>query len=179
MELMSSTESKLMWVAIVLSLVLVMALGTLAVLSVLGQDDGDDNDATAQTTSADTTGTDDDSTPADTSTNGGVDGPAAPGLSIGEIDPPVSVRCERAASADQGYAVVITNQGDTATDYVVSIELTVDGARPLVASTEIPALAAGERREVIVNAAGPGGRRIADCTIAAVQSDRRVLLANS
>lgn len=176
MEPMSSTESKLMWIAIVLSLVLVMALGTLAVLSVLGQDDGDDtDDAAIDTTSIDTA---DDSTDRDDQTTDS-GGPASPGLAIGETDPPVSVRCDRATNAERGYAVVITNQGDTTVDYVVSIELTVDGARPLVASTEIPALGAGERREVIVNAAGPGGRSISDCTIAAVQSDRRVLLANS
>lgn len=173
---MSSTESKLMWVAIVLSLVLVLALGTLAVYSVLGRDgNGDSDGETAeQTTTADGT----DAGPDRRGVGGDPIDPAPPGLTVGELDPPLSVRCDRATNADQGYAVVVANRGDATVDYVVAIELTVDGARPLVTSTEVPALAPGERREVIVNAAGPGGRQISDCTIAAVQSDRRVLLAN-
>ncbi len=182
MDPMSSTESKLMWAAIILSLVLVMALGTLAVLSVLGQDDRDDNgDAAANTTSTETDNDSDSDADPDSSDNDPADAgdPASPQLAVGEFDPPVTVRCQRSTDLDQGYAVIITNQADATIDYVVSIELTVDGGRPLVASTEVPALAAGEQREVIVNAAGPGGRRISDCTIAAVQSDRRVLLANS
>ncbi|MEL6982256.1 MAG: hypothetical protein AAFO29_07515 [Actinomycetota bacterium] len=167
---MSSTESKLMWVAIVLSLILVLTLGTLAVYSVIGQDD----DESAEGDDEDTTNGDD----------GGADSgdevpPASPDLIAAQIDPPLSVRCDRAPNTNQGYAVIIANLGENTVDYVVSIELTVDGAGPLVASTDVPALAPGERREVIVNTAGPGGRAISDCSIAAVQSNRRVLLANS
>lgn len=165
---MSSTESKLMWVAIALSLLLVLALGTLAVYSVVGQD-GADSDA-ADEAEADGVG--------DNGSDGGLP-PASPDLIANPVDPAINVRCDRAQNTSQGYAVVITNRGETTVDYVVSIELTLDGGRPLVTSTEIPALAPGERREVVVSAAGPGGRQISDCTIAAVQSDRRVLLANS
>ncbi len=167
---MSSTESKLMWVAIALSLLLVLALGTLAVYSVIGRDD--DDTATAD-------GDPSDPVNVQGETTQGTTAPASPGTGGREIDPPLSVRCDRATDASQGYAVIIANRGQSTIDYVVSIELTVAGSRPLVASTDVPALAPGERREVIVNAAGPGGRRISDCAIAAVQSDRRVLLANS
>lgn len=162
---MSSTESKLMWVAIALSLLLVLALGTLAVYSVLGQDGDAADDA-----QADGDG--------DNDSDGGLP-PASPDLIANPVDPPINVRCDRAQNTNQGYAVVIANRGGTTVDYVVSIELTLEGGRPLVTSTEIPALAPGERREVVISAAGPGGRQISDCTIAAVQSDRRVLLANS
>lgn len=172
---MSSTESKLMWVAITLSLLLVLALGTLAVYSVIGQDDDEsaDGSTNGQATEA-----------GDDGANGGPDPgdellPASPTLTADQIDPPLSVRCDRAQNTTQGYAVVVANRGELTVDYVVSIELTVDGGQPLVTSTEISALAPGERREVVVNAAGPGGRQVADCTIVAVQSDRRVLLANS
>lgn len=152
-----SSDSKLLWVAIALSLLLVGALGTLAAYSVLNPGDLDQDTTTEVATG-------------NVSTDG--DQPRA--------SPPMAiVDCGPSDDPSAGYTVVVTNPGTATVDYQVTIELAMGTSRPVVASTEIPALDPGERQAVTVNAAGSAGSRITGCSVAAIQSDRRVLLANS
>ena len=77
---MSSTESKLMGVAILLSLLLVLALGTIAVFTVLGQDDDTGSEVAEDTTE----GLADEVPAPATPSPGGPDD----GTDLGAVDPP-------------------------------------------------------------------------------------------
>ncbi len=165
---MSSTESKLIWVAVVMSLLLVLALGAIATYSVLGLGGlGGGQDGSASSS-------DDGGTGGDGGDGGGTATPV-----VGQVEPPVAVACGRVGSIDPAYAVTIANDRGVTIDYLVAVELTVAGATPLVATADVPALAPGERRTVVVDGAATGEQEITGCSIAAIQSDRRVVLATS
>ncbi|MEM9565106.1 MAG: hypothetical protein AAGA93_20955 [Actinomycetota bacterium] len=162
---MSSAETRLVRIAIILSVVLVAALAVLAVYSVIGQD-GDDEVADPDQ---------DDST----SEASGELGRAYPGPAV-DIDDsryPLTIGCVPATDPGSDFSVLITNRAETTVDYVVSLRLTVDD-RTVLTSTEIRDLRPDEAREVIV---GPGGSAapVSECSVAAIQADRRIILGET
>ncbi len=164
---MSSAETRLVRIAILLSVVLVAALAVLAVYSVIGQDSANEGEVA------------DPAPNGSTSEAGGELGRAYPGPAV-DIDDsrfPLTIGCVPATDPDSDFSVLITNRAATTVDYVVSLRLTVD-ERTVLTSTEIRDLRPDEAREVIV---GPGGSTgpVSECSVAAIQADRRVILSET
>ncbi len=124
------------------------------------------------------------------------DDPAAPGraypgqrFEIGDLEFPLTVGCvsdresepgrqvSAEEQADDVYLVVIHNRGLSATDYVVSAELTANDGSSVTALAKIDQLRADEEREVVL-LPDQDIADISSCSITGVQSDRRVLLSS-
>lgn len=159
---MGARESFLIRLAIGLSVLLVMALGVIAIYSVLERDDRASGDA--------------EETP-DTSGGGTTTvGRPYPGptVDIDDLADPLTIGCIPEAN-DRGYSVLIANRSSSTIDYLVSVRLVVDELARLT-SIDVPDLGPGEVRELDVPPPTSGGS-IEDCTVVGVQSDRRLLLA--
>lgn len=89
---------------------------------------------------------------------------------------PLTIGCLQAVGNDDVFVVSITNDGEIASDYLVVAELFAGDGTAVEAMATINDLRAGESRETVLV---PDDQldEIADCTIKAVQSDRRVLLS--
>lgn len=156
---MATTETRLTRAAIALSVLLVLVLGALATYSVLGNDGGG-------------AGTTVDPVPDDD--------PAYPGphLEVDDRELPLQVGCVPSAEAESGYAILMVNLAGLTVDYVVSVALVDEEGGSVWSTAVLPALAPDEERQVEVPDREVSGR-VVDCTITAVQTDRRLLLANS
>jgi hypothetical protein len=157
MASMASTETRLTRAAIALSVLLVMLLGGLAAYSVLGQDD--------------------DPEPVNLVAPDDVRAYPGPQLVIEDRGRPLTIGCV-ASDDDDGYTLLLTNRAGTAVDYTVSVSLEVDDERSVAATTEILGLQPDEQREVAVEP-DRSDASVVGCSITAIQSDRRILLANA
>ena len=156
-EPMASTEARLTWAAIALSVLLVLVLSGLAVYSVIGRDTEE---------------------PADVVLDDEEGQPGPPDrVTLQDRDVPLAIACEEAGTGD-GYAVRVANLAGAPVDLVVSVELAVDGGRSISATSDVGPLDPGEERAVAV-APVPADAEVTGCSVSAVQSDRRLLLANS
>lgn len=99
-------------------------------------------------------------------------------LAVDDTNIPLTADCRAATESPIGYAVVVVNRGRAAVDYLVSIRLEQEDGPAHDQLIEIEALAAGRSRTVNLEPIDQIGE-VAACTIVAVESERRVLLANS
>lgn len=171
---MTTTESRLTRAAIIMAVVLVAVLGVLATYSVL-RDDGGDTDAD-DSADAGADGTDD-SGAGDPAATGPGRAYLGPHLDIGDRDRPYRVGCVRSAGTDDGYVVRIANLGPSTIDYRVSVDLVADGTTVGV-TVDVPQLDTDEERDVPIPTEQMDGQA-EDCTVAVVQTDRWLLLANA
>ena len=120
--------------------------------------------------------------PGTTTPNDNPDAPATatgvyPGarLTFDDSEAPLTIGCLQDRTANGAFLIVIENLATTVTDYTVSAALHADGGTTVDATARVGQLQPGEQREVVLipeqEIADP-----ADCTIMAVESDRRVLL---
>jgi len=155
----ASTEVYLTRAAVALSIILVLLLTGLALLSVFGGDEGQGEPV--------------DLVPDDRPT-------AYPGQQyvFDDAEEALTIGCVPTVGNTDVYVVSITNQSERVVDYVVVAELVAKVGNPVEAMAEITRLQPAEAREVVLvpDRAIDG---IEDCTITAIQGDRRVLLVNS
>lgn len=158
----ASTEAYLTRAAVALSVILVLLLGGLALFSVFGAEEGN----------GDEVGDDPDTT---------VGGPTAyPGqqYNFDDASQPLTIGCVPTIGNTDVYVVSITNRSERAIDYLVKARLTPESGSPVDALAEVTNLQPSEAREVVLVPDRPIDE-VDACTITAIESERRVLLANS
>lgn len=154
-----------------------MLLTILAVFSIFG--DGDQTPAGESTiggqAETEPVGTADGQTGDDPS---GPDRPY-PGsrLQIDDEVSPLSIGCFRDRTVDDLYLIVVHNQGQVSVDYLVRAELTDDDGRTVSGLATVEGLQPDEEREVVL-VPDDTVDGLSQCSIRAIQSDRRVLLAS-
>ncbi len=97
-------------------------------------------------------------------------------LVIDDNEFPLTISCVRASASGGVFVVIVTNDGPSATDYLVAAELSNEAEQSVTALAEINDLRAGEERETVLVPDADIGE-VDFCEITAVQGDRRVLLS--
>lgn len=96
-------------------------------------------------------------------------------LTFDDVDFPLTLSCLPSVGSTEVYVVIITNDGRIEADWVVAADLITDNGPTVEATTEVNNLLPDETREsILVPDEEPGA--IDDCTITAIQGERRVLL---
>jgi hypothetical protein len=159
----ASNEVYLTRAAVALSIILVLLLGGLAMFSVFGGAGVEPVDIAVPD--------DEEDQPPPTAYRG-------ERYTFDDRSQALTIGCVPTVGNTDVYVVSITNQADIAFDYLVVARLTPESGAPVEASVDIPDLQPTEAREVVLVPDSPIDD-IDECTITAIEGDRRVLLINS